>query len=68
MHKKILVVFVLVVTGLLAQGQELPSWHPLVSGESGSVYSAGMSVRGRVVSEEEVASEDWPEHVVDWVR
>jgi uncharacterized protein len=53
---------------LLAQGQELLPWHPLVSGESGSVHSAGMSVRGRVVSEEDVESEDWPEHVVDWVR
>jgi uncharacterized cysteine cluster protein YcgN (CxxCxxCC family) len=53
---------------LLAQGQELPSWHPLVSGDSGSVHSAGMSVRGRVVSEEDVESEDWPEHVVAWVR
>ena len=53
---------------LLAQGQQLPSWHPLVSGEPGSVHSAGISIRGRVVSEEDVASEDWPEHVVDWVR
>lgn len=53
---------------LLAQGQQLPSWHPLVSGEPDSVHSAGISIRGRVVSEEDVASEDWPEHVVDWVR
>ena len=53
---------------LLAQGQELPSWHPLVSGDSATVHSAGISVRGRVVSEEDVASDDWEAHVVDWVR
>jgi len=53
---------------LLAQGQELLSWHPLVSGDSATVHSAGISVRGRVVSEEDVASDDWEAHVVDWVR
>jgi uncharacterized cysteine cluster protein YcgN (CxxCxxCC family) len=53
---------------LLAQGQELPSWHPLVSGDPVTVHSAGISVRGSVVSEEDVASDDWEVHVVDWVR
>ena len=52
---------------LLAQGQKLPAWHPLVSGTSGTVHDARISVRGRVVSEEEVASDDWEAHVVDWV-
>jgi uncharacterized cysteine cluster protein YcgN (CxxCxxCC family) len=36
---------------LLAQGKELPAWHPLRSGDPHSVQRARMSVRGRAVSE-----------------
>lgn len=36
----------------LSEGQELPDWHPLLSGDPNSVHLAGMSMRGRVVSED----------------
>ncbi len=39
---------------VLAEGGELASWHPLLSGEEASVVAAGVSVKGRVVSENEV--------------
>jgi uncharacterized cysteine cluster protein YcgN (CxxCxxCC family) len=38
---------------LVADGQDLPEWHPLVTGDPGSVHDAGISVRGRAVSENE---------------
>lgn len=51
---------------LVAEGKDLHDWHPLVSGNPGSVHKAGVSIEGRVVSERQVADEDLPDHVVDW--
>ena len=51
---------------LLHEGQALPNWHPLVSGDPNTVHAAGVSVRGRVVSEDDVDERDWEDHAVQW--
>ena len=52
---------------LLDEGGELPDWHPLVSGDPNSVHRAGISVRGRTVSEEGVHEDDMENYVITWV-
>ena len=53
---------------LLAEGGELPWWHPLVTGRKNSVHTAGMSVRHRVISETEIDEVDLPDRIVDWPK
>jgi uncharacterized cysteine cluster protein YcgN (CxxCxxCC family) len=50
----------------LAEGKDLAWWHPLVSGDPRTVHDAGISVRGRAVSERRAGPLE--HHVVDWPR
>ena len=36
---------------LLAEGRELPEWHPLITDDANFVHQAGISAMGKVVSE-----------------
>ena len=47
-----------------ADGQPLPRWHYLLSGDREGVVRAGVSVAGRVVREDEAGPLE--HHVVDW--
>jgi uncharacterized cysteine cluster protein YcgN (CxxCxxCC family) len=49
---------------LLANGELLPVWHPLLTGDPESVHAAGQSVRGWTVSEADVG-DDLEPHVID---
>jgi uncharacterized cysteine cluster protein YcgN (CxxCxxCC family) len=53
---------------LLWEGRPLYDWHPLISGDPGSVHAAGVSMQGRTVSEIEVGDDDWEDHIIEEPR
>lgn len=53
---------------LVARGQDLHWWHYLKSGSRDTVHEAGISVRHKAVSEEDIGDldENLQKYVVDW--
>jgi uncharacterized cysteine cluster protein YcgN (CxxCxxCC family) len=51
---------------LVDEGKDLYWWHPLVSGDPQTVHAAGISVRGRTISEVGIPEEAFEDHVVQW--
>ncbi|MEE2567338.1 YcgN family cysteine cluster protein [Hyphobacterium marinum] len=51
---------------LLAEGKDLPDWHPLVTGDPNSTAKAGMAVKGFVVSELAVDEDDLDTRIRSW--
>lgn len=49
---------------LVHEGQTLPDWHPLLTGRRESVHKAGVSGRGRIISERRAGPLET--HIVDW--
>ena len=51
----------------LANRQPLEWWHPLVSGDPDTVHQAGISVRGKTVTEASVPRERLENHIIHWI-
>ena len=51
---------------LLAEGKDLPAWHPLVSGSPETVNEAGVSIRSYAMKESEI--EHVEEHIIEWLE
>lgn len=51
---------------LLAEGKDLPNWHPLRCGGSDEKMKlGGHTIHGKVVPEAE--ADDWEHHLIDWI-
>ena len=50
---------------LIMEGKPLPSWHPLVSGDRNSVHKAGVSIKGKVVSETSINMEHLEDYIIE---
>ena len=51
---------------LIAEGQDLPAWHPLRTGDPQSVVRAGHRVCDRTICEDE--ADELESHLVDWIE
>lgn len=49
---------------LLAEGKDLPAWHPLVAGSSDLMHERGNSVKGKVISETRIPDDRLEEHII----
>ena len=52
----------------LAAGKPLEWWHPLVSGDPATVDRAGISVRGRALTEHDTPADELHTRIVRWIK
>lgn len=51
---------------LLAEGKDLPAWHPLVSGDSELIHAVNVSIKHmELIADDQIPEEEWQDHVID---
>jgi len=53
---------------LLDEGEELPWWHPLISGDPATVERAGISIKDRTIPEDGMSTDDYEDYLVKWPK
>ncbi|MBL6691480.1 MAG: YcgN family cysteine cluster protein [Pseudomonadales bacterium] len=53
---------------MVAEGKDLEWWHPLVSGDRETVHEAGISVKGKCISELYVHPDSVEDQIIHWVE
>ncbi len=51
---------------LVAEGRDLPDWHPLISGDPDTVVHAGQRVCNWTICEDD--ADELENHLVDWIE
>ena len=52
---------------LLAEGRDLPDWHPLLTGDPASTQAAGHAVAGKTVAEYDVEEDDFQDYIIEGI-
>jgi uncharacterized cysteine cluster protein YcgN (CxxCxxCC family) len=51
----------------LQEGRGMPAWHPLLhKGKKTAMHNAGMSVRGKIIKDDDIYLEDFEDYIVTW--
>ncbi|MFG1496683.1 YcgN family cysteine cluster protein [Saccharospirillum sp. HFRX-1] len=51
---------------LVAEGQDLPDWHPLVAGDAQRIHQTQQSIaHWDLVADDSVPEQDWEEYIID---
>jgi len=53
---------------LLEEGNPLPDWHPLITGNPNSPREADISMHGKTIAEYEVNEEDLEDHIIEGLQ
>ena len=49
----------------LSEGKRLPDWHPLISRDPSAVHHENISIRGKVIPEQNIREQDFEEFIID---
>lgn len=51
---------------LVAEGQDLPSWHPLVAGDAQRIHQQKASIQHwDLIADDRVPEEEWEDYIID---
>ena len=53
---------------LIHEGEPLPAWHHLISGDRNTIHELNESIKDKVISESYVHPDSWQEHIIHWVK